>query len=283
MMKVSTFENSEAELRNFREQRAQTASEQKKQGVNPASNTNFFQAAAFSSADKKPNREFEVPLTTSEQISGENRKSHIYMGKQPVVSVSTSNESFKGQQLGQAVFNPKPNYSTNVNLGTSSYKWESSYAVNYSSRGYTPNQKSRPNTNSNIVFGSWNDHKTTTAKDSFQEFKVKDKKLDEKQKNNSFCLGDFKGKFETSNKTYGANKGIPSKIDKETLENITACHFSYGNYKADCVSKFQDDFKKPGGVPDKYDLKSNENRKSHLNFGDKKPVYESMYRRAYHK
>lgn len=244
----------------------------------------------------------EYSMQLDEKNGGEMRKSHLFMGKEKPVRISTSVDSFQGKQINDKSRPPEKDYSTNISLGSAIPKWQSSYSSNYSNRSYTPYSKSRPSNNSNILFGTWNDaahnpnfpnnpgktpvsYKKTTAQDSFQSHGplTPQSRTSPHSKNNSLSLGDFKNKFETSYKRYGESSGRPSRIDKETLKNITACHFTYGSYVNDGKSKFQDDFKPPGNLPQKYDVSSNENRKSHLNFGEKQEKWESTYMKTFKK
>ncbi|OMJ68956.1 hypothetical protein SteCoe_33456 [Stentor coeruleus] len=244
----------------------------------------------------------EYSMQLDEKNIEEMRKSHVFMGKEKPVRVSTSVDSFQGKQLCYKSKSQKKDYPTNISLGSSIQKWQSSYSLNYFNRNYTPYSKYQPNENSNILFGTWdnsvsnqdlsvNSKKTqiscrkTTGKVNFQSHGplTPQNRTSKYGKNNNLSFGDFKNKFETSYKRYGENSGKPSKIDKETLKNITSCHFVYGNYVNDGKSKFQDDFKAPGSLPEKYDLSCNENRKNHMNFGEKQEKWESTYMKTFKK
>ena len=222
---------------------------------------------ALLTTEKQENfKKVEIDSNGREKVGDDQRKSHFYIGNEGPVKNSTTIDAFQGRQLEEMVKIPGKDYSTNINLGSLEPKWQSSYHMNYATRSYTPYEKSRPNTNSNIVLGSWQDGKTkTTAQESFTEHnRQQDKPLKEGSRNSSFTLGGYKNKFETSSKMYGAKSGRPSRIDKDTLDNITGCHFQYGSFKTEIRSKFQDDFKNPGFLPEKVDLKHNENKKSHI-------------------
>lgn len=222
---------------------------------------------ALLTTEKQENyKKMNFEQSGSDKIGDDQRKSHFYIGNEGTVANSTALDAFQGKQLSEVVRPPGKDYSTNINLGSQEPKWQSSYHLNYSNRSYTPYEKTKKDMNSNIVLGSWNDGKNKTiAQESFIEHKSQQEKpLKETTRNSSFTLGAYKNKFETSSKQYGSSSGRPSKIDKETLDNITACHFKYGSFKPETRSKFQDDFKNPGFLPEKVDLRNNENKKSHI-------------------
>lgn len=222
--------------------------------------------------------------TGNEEIGSENRKSHLFMGTVQEPLLPTSVETYQGKQHVENIKYCTKDYSTHVNLGTSNPKWQSSYKQNYSTRGTTPYDKVRPSEKSNIILGTWNEKSgKTTAQDSFQVHKSTHCETDlrENCKNNSFSLGDFSRKFDTSNKSYGDKGGKPSIIDQEVLKKITACHFTYGHFKEVVKSKFQDDYTSNYEIPEKFDLKSNPNKQSHLCFGENQPSWESTYKKTF--
>jgi hypothetical protein len=222
----------------------------------------------------------EIFVVNSESIGKDMRKSHILMGKEHSVPLPTSVETYQGKQ--QNIIKPiEKDYKTSISFGSINGKWESSYKSNYSSRNSTPNHNYKPNIGSNISFG--NDKLTviTTAQESFQPSKGVVYDHLQQTKNNSFSLGDFRRKFETTNKSYGRNSGKPSKIDQETLKKITACHFTYGNFERELKSKFQDDYGSPPALPTKVDLKENANNTSNVSFGEKQSSWESTYKKTF--
>ena len=266
-----------------KEYRASTASENKRFAPDTTPHVVFGNYKASHTTEKQESY-IKMPIqpTNNEGIGTENRKSHLFMGKEKSASLPTSLEFYQGKQQQENVKFFSKDYSTNINLGSSSRKWESSYQQNFSTRSITPYQQSKPKNQSNVIFGCWIERGcSTTAQESFRGQKAVETSFHENIKNNSFSLGDFKRKFETSNNLYGKNEGKPSRIDEETLKNITDCHFSYGNCKVEIKSKFQDDYGKVPLLPEKFDLKSNPNNKSNLSFGEKQANWESTYKKAF--
>ena len=226
----------------------------------------------------------QIPKVSSEEISSENRRSHLFMGKEVNAPLPTSINTYQGKQHGEVIKFFRKDYSTNVSLGSSNRKWESSYSNNYSTRGTTPYGKVKPTDKSNIVLGCSNEKiGPTTAQESFQGISERntDNSFRDNLKNNSFSLGDFHRKFETSNRVYGNKEGKASKIDEEVLKNITACHFTYGNFKEEIKSKFQEDYGNVPPIPERADLNNNQNKKSNLSFGENQIRWESTYKKAF--
>ena len=225
----------------------------------------------------------KISVLNSDEIKNEMRKSHFFIGKEKSVPLPTSLDSYQGKQQNENLKFFGKDYKTSINLGNSFNKWESSYQQNFSTRSITPYENSKRSNDSTIIFGNYHENRISTAKDSFQGHKKDEVKPSAKEtpQNNSFSLGDFKRKFDTSNNSYGKVGGKPSTIDKEILSNITACHFSYGNDKRELKSKFQEDFGAVPKLPEKVNLKENSNKASNLSFGDKVVVWESTYKKAF--